>query len=857
MNINQDNNQGTIKNFIADQITINQALAPPQKITGIPENIPYTGTEIFVGRVKELEKIDELLSNNQPLAITSVIGMGGVGKTELALQYALRYQQKYQGGICWVEANRSNSDVSGQIISFAQSSVNVIIPDHLKTINERLQYCWSHWQEGNVLLIFDNVENYKNIKDSLPAKNEKFKVIVTSRQKLGRLQKLELEVLKPPEALNLLKQIIGEERVNNELETAQELCQWLGYLPLGLELVGRYLIIYENLSLSKALQRLNQKQLQARALLDPKDNQADMTAQLGIASAFELSWEKLSPEGKKLGCYLSLFGSELFDWSWVELSHLYPNDDAEEEIEELEKLREEELQNFNLLQTSKQTNKKVICIIYYLIINHLYQLAFLTLLDYRQENAKAKPLYSYHPLISYYFKSKLNNTKYTYDSREKFLVNICRCLSFLVYFIKRILFNKDNSNFISLEDREVLKHKFCKSLIPVAKSINDTPTLKDIKKFTIAVPHLEMIATVMRDNIDDKDIKRPFSGLGIFYQGQTNYQEAETWYKDCLSVCKQRFGEEHLDVAVSMNNLAELYKTQGKYEAAEHLLVDGLAMRKKLLGEEHPYVALSMNNLAALYDLQGKYEAAKPLYVDALAMMKKLLGEEHIDVALSMNNLAALYYSQGKYEAAEPLLVDALAMWKKLLGEEHPYVAVNMNNLAELYKTQGKYEAVEPLLVDALAMKKKLLGEEHPDVALSMNNLALLYYSQGKYEAAEPILVDALAMTKKLLGEEHPDVAGSINNLAALYKTQGKYEAAEPLYVDALAMKKKLLGEEHIDVALSMNNLAQLYRIQGKYEAAKPLYIDAINIFETVLGNENPSTIKVRENYQKMLDEMS
>ena len=62
------------------------------------------------------------------------------------------------------------------------------------------------------------------------------------------LQKLELEVLEPAEALNLLKQIIGEERVNDELETAQELCQWLGYLPLGLELVGRYLIIYEDLS---------------------------------------------------------------------------------------------------------------------------------------------------------------------------------------------------------------------------------------------------------------------------------------------------------------------------------------------------------------------------------------------------------------------------------------------------------------------------------------------------------------------------------------------------------------------------------------------------------------------------------
>lgn len=775
----QRGNQGKIYN--ADQITINEALAPPQAIIGIPENIPYIGTEIFVGRVKELEKIDELLSNDQPLAITSVIGMGGIGKTELALQYALRYQQNYQGGICWVEAKRS--DVSGQIISFAQSSVNVIIPDHLQNINERLRYCWSHWKEGTVLLIFDDVENYNNIKNSLPPKNEKFKVIVTSRQKLGRLQQLKLEVLEPNEALTLLIEIIGEERINEELETAKELCKWLGYLPLGLELVGRYLIIYDKLTLNKALERLNKKQLQATALLDPEDNEADMTAQLGIASAFELSWEKLSPEGKKLGCYLSLFGSELFDWSWVESSHLYPNEDEEEEIEELEKLRDKELRNFNLLQSSKQTNKKLICIIYYLIINHLYQLTFLSLLYYRQENAKAKPLYSYHPLISYYFKSKLNNT--------------------------------DNSNFIQLKDKEELKHKFCKSLISVAQSIDDTPTLKDIKKFSISVPHLEMIAIAMRDKIDDEDIIFPFIGLGRFYQGQTNYQEAEKWYKDCLLICKERFGNEHELIAASMNNIAMLYSKLGRYCEAESLLKEGLKINQNILDNKHCNVTVMKTSLAGVYESQGKYQDAENLYEEVLYIQTKLL------------------------------------------GQEHPHLFYTINNLSGLYNLQGKYEKVEPLLLKALLLSEKLFGNQNYNTAIIMQNLGAFYNSQERYKESEDLLEKALSLLRTLLGDEHPDIALCLNNLASLYHSQKKYKQAENLFKEAINIRKKLLGNIHPHIATAINNLALLYKLQKKYKDAQILYLESIKILEVSLGEDHLWTVTAKENYQIMLDEMS
>ncbi|MEH2152210.1 CHAT domain-containing protein, partial [Nostoc sp.] len=215
-----------------------------------------------------------------------------------------------------------------------------------------------------------------------------------------------------------------------------------------------------------------------------------------------------------------------------------------------------------------------------------------------------------------------------------------------------------------------------------------------------------------------------------------------------------------------------------------------LEMRKRLLGEEHPDVAQSLNQLATLYNRQGRYADAEPLSRQALEMRKRLLGEEHPDVANSLNNLAGLYLSQGRYADAEPLFRQALEMRKRLLGEEHPDVANSLNNLAGLYQSQGRYADAEPLFRQALEMNKRLLGEEHPDVAQSLNQLAALYLSQGRYADAEPLFRQALEMNKRLLGEEHPDVAANLNNLTVLYWGQGDINRALEFFTQGLKVEE-------------------------------------------------------------------
>jgi tetratricopeptide (TPR) repeat protein len=399
-----------------------------------------------------------------------------------------------------------------------------------------------------------------------------------------------------------------------------------------------------------------------------------------------------------------------------------------------------------------------------------------------------------------------------------------------------------------------LQEAIASSGIAIAETIPQTPVLADIERVSLAIPHLELLSQEMLDDIPDNSLLWAFVGLARFYQGQAQYNLAGRYYNNCLEAVQSRLGENHPDVAASLNNLAALYYSQGRYEEAESLRLKCLAIEKQTLGEEHPQFASSLNNLALLYESQGRYEDAEPLYLQALELRQRLLGENHPDVATSLNNLALLYNSQGRYEDAEPLYLQALELRKRLLGENHPDVATSIMSLGFLYNSQGRYEDAEPLYLQALELTQRLLGENHPNVASSLNNLAGLYDSQRRYAEAEPLYLQALELKKRLLGENHPSVATSFNNLAALYYSQGRYEDAELFYLQALELRKRLLGENHPSVATSFNNLAALYDSQGRYEDAESLYLQALELRRRLLGENHPDIATSLNNLALLYD---
>ncbi|MEH2052397.1 MAG: tetratricopeptide repeat protein [Nostoc sp.] len=730
--------------------------------------MPLSGVLEFVGREEELQNLHQLLQDNKQVAIAAIAGMGGVGKTELALQYAIKRREIYNGGLCWLLAK--TGDVGIQVVQFARTQLDLKPPEDFDILAQ-VQYCWRRWREGDVLLVLDDVSDYDEVKPYLQSLPSRFKVLMTTRQKLGRIAQLSLDVLQPEAALELLKSLLKETpgRIEKELALANQLCEWLGYLPLGVELVGRYLARKQDLSLAEMLGRLENKRLDERSLSKSK-SEADMTAQQGVLAAFELSWQELEDDDKQLGCLLSLFAAAPIPWKLVE--QCLPDEDAED----LEEIRDDRLLNLYLLQR------------------------------------KGEGIYQLHPLLREFFQYKCTGL----DKGEELKRSLCRVMVAVAKDIpedptlKQINAVSPAISHIAEIAKNLIQYVSDDDLI--SPFMGNAKFYKGQGLYSQAAPWYQKCLEATKERLGEEhpSVAESLNDLAALYHFQGRYSEAEPLLIQALALWRKQIGDEHPSVAQSLNNLAHLYNSQGRYSEAEPLYIQALALRRKLLPEEHPDVAQSLNNLAYLYSSQGRYSEAEPLYIQALALWRKLLPEEHPDVASSLNNLAYLYNSQGRYSEAEPLLIQASALYRKLLGEEHPSVATSLNNLAYLYNSQGRYSEAEPLYIQASALYRKLLGEEHPSVATSLNNLALLYGSQGRYSEAEPLYIQALALRRKLLGEEHPDVAQSLNDLAKLYYLQGRYTEAEPFYLQALEILEQRLGINHPYTIKCLENLANL-----------------------------------------------
>ena len=728
-----------------------------------------------------MQQLHGLLQDGSRVAIAAASGMGGIGKTELAWQYAAfhREHNTYSAGIWWLFVR--DNDLARQVLQKALR-MGIQPPDTLDNLEERLQFCYEEWAKqtsGNALLVLDDVNDYPAVQPLLP-RNPRFKVLLTARQFVpSPVGCLPLKVLKPDAALNLLRLTAedlpgnGLGRIDAQLEDAQALCQWLDYLPLGIELVGRYLRRNRPLPLAEMLQRLQSKRLEARVL---QKAEAGMTARLGVVAAFELSWAELKPPARTLGCLLSVFALAPIPWELV--AECLPDWDEEE----LEDCRDYELLEQSLLS---------------LVEDEISDPA---------QSGLVQPRYQLHALIREFFAVKLQGRADAEILRSKFAV-------VLTAVAKRISYP------VTLEVQERVKEAL--------------PHLG-----VVAEQWSHLVE-------DSADATGSFTGLAWVAEGQSLWAEAEKWLKACLQMTEKRCGADHPDTATTLNNLAVLYNAMGRYPEAEPLYVRSLSIREQQLGGDHPDTALGLNNLAVLYESMGRYQEAEPLYVRSLSIHEQQLGADHHYTAGSLNNLAGLYESMGHYPEAEPLYVRSLTISEQQLGADHHYTALSLNNLAGLYNTMGRYPEAEPLYVRSLSIHEQQLGVDHPDTARSLNNLASLYNVMGRYPEAEPLYVRSLSIREQQFGADHPDTALGLNNLASLYRAMGRYAEAEPLYVRALSIYEQQLGADHPDTAMSLNNLANLYHAMGRYPEAEPLYLRALEIFLSRLGENHPNTQKV------------
>ncbi|MBW4662091.1 MAG: tetratricopeptide repeat protein [Drouetiella hepatica Uher 2000/2452] len=702
---------------------LQEVLQPLHKptATGIPENLPRSGAVQFVGRTEVLEILHQQLQHPQQL-ITAIAGMGGIGKTELAVQYANQYKAEYPGGICWIHAR--GLEVGTQIVQFARSYLQLQPPEDLDLLAQ-VGFCWTHWPDGDTLILFDDVVKYAVIKPYLPPHDRRFKVICTTRLRLGKsVKQLEIEVLDEAASLALLNSLIGAERLQAETETAKQLCAWLGYLPLGIELVGRYLDRKPDWSIATMQQRLEKKRLAEKALQQPDE---DMTAHTGVAAAFELSWETLSAAAQQMGLLLSLFALSPIPWSLVERCW------TDVDPEELEELRDDYWINLHLLQR------------------------------------KGNQLYQFHQLMREFLQAKQQDYADLDELRQQFCRATVQAAVEIPEFLPLPIISTVAPTVPHIAEAAIA----LTATLPSADLVKPFIALGQFYKgqsfFSQAAQWYEQgwHQATQRLGHQHSDLALILTRLAGLYKIQGRYAEAEPLYQQALQIRlalsdreqpdSEQAGKQ-LEVALTLNELAILYTEQGRFAEAEPLLKQALSTRQTLLATDCPEIAESLAALAILYQYQEQFTKSEELYLRAAAIYQKTLGEEHELTIECFHNLSVVYAKQERFAEAVALTNRILERNRRLLGEEHLMVANNLNTLASLYTSLDRLSEAEPLLETALQGFVRCLGSDHPYVAFGLSNQAKLYAAQGRSAEAEAVYIRAIAILEAKFKADYADV---------------------------------------------------------------------------------------------------
>jgi hypothetical protein len=319
-------------------------------------------------------------------------------------------------------------------------------------------------------------------------------------------------------------------------------------------------------------------------------------------------------------------------------------------------------------------------------------------------------------------------------------------------------------------------------------------------------------------------------------------------HQEVLEVHRRLLGPEHPATLGSMHNLALTLLALGDVAGARDLSQQVVDARRRLFGPEDPATLRSMNTQAETLRTLGDLAGARDLHQEVLEVHRRLLGPEHPATLGSMQNLALTLHALGDVAGARDLNQQVLDARRRLFGPEHPYTLIAMNNLAGTLRDAGDVAGALDLHQQVLDAQQRLLGPEHPVTLTSMNNVAANLHDLGDLAGARDLHRQALDARRRLLGPEHPDTLQSMNNLAFTMHDLGDVAGARDLNQQILDARRRLFGPEHPYTLIAMNNLAATRRDLGDLQGARDLLQQAVDTSQRLHGDDHPVTRAAADN---------
>jgi Tfp pilus assembly protein PilF len=753
-----------------------------------PSTLPYAPLgNLLKGRDDDLQKLQRELgpipeNAATPSTAVALIGLGGVGKTRLAIEHAWRGAALHSavlfGSARTPEAlNRSLAGLAA-VLDLPEKAASE------EAIQRQAVLGWLCSHPGWLLILdgIDGKEAAQAVESLLPQTSGGQLLVTTRLSKWSAaVRRLPLEVLSPEAAAEfLLERTAGSRKQEaGDPLAARDLAQQLDGLALALEQAGAY-IDERCISFSSYRREWQQRRDQLLSWFDPQLMQYPQS----VATTWLTSFQQLSADAQTLLRRLAWLATEPIPESLLEVAIAAGDGVDAEPIEAIDGLVE--LDRYSLLSRSNQSDS--------FLLHRLVQ----EVTRLRQEMAQEP-----HELAA--------------------------ALAWI------------NAAFVG-DPQDVRSWPVLEPLEPHARAVASfaagagiagaTARLSSIlgmvlfakAAYSEAEPLMRRALQIDETSycLDHPDVARDLNNLAGLLLDTNRRSEAEPLMHRALLIDETSYGQDHPSVARDLNNLAQLLEASNRVGEAERLVRRALHIYEASYGLDHPKVATSLNNLAGLLLATNRLAEAEPLMRRALQIDEASYGLDHPKVATRLNNLAALLQDTNRLEEAERMYRSALQIDEASFGQDHPVVAVDLNNLSTLLLETNRLGEAETLMRRALAIDEDSYGNDDPNVARDLNNLANVLQATNRLVEAEPLMRRALQICEASYGLDHPEVAIRLNNLAQLLQTTNRLAEAEPMYRRGLKILIAFTdqGYQHPNLEAGISNYSGFLQSQGLSEAA-------------------------------------
>ncbi|KAN0087192.1 hypothetical protein V8E54_000880 [Elaphomyces granulatus] len=645
--------------------------------------VPFERNPRFLGRHNEVVGLQERIVSKDRVRKIAITGLGGVGKTQIALEIAYRIRDKKpEFSIFWIPATSVEKIEQAYMGIGERLGLQDRTPaDMKKAVKAHL----SSEKTGPWLLIIDNLDD-RNIwttsdasspvlKTYIPQSKYGFVLFTTRNQQLA-ISLVGPDVISIPEmddkmATDLLRaSLIHKDLVNDSQTTTQLLCQ-LSCLPLAIIQAASYMNQI-GISVATYLSLLERQENEMVELLsqDFEDEWRYAESKNPVAVTWLISFHQI----QKLNClaadYLSFMSC--IDPRDIPQSLLPPHSSQVKQQNALGLLK---AYSFITGQADDHTVS-------------LHRLVHLATRNWLQTGGMLEQwTVNTGKRLTDIFPSDENENRILW--REY--------LPHALFVLRSKEFQNDTW------DREYLVEKVARCLSSDGRYHEAEILFKEV---------VEKKRKRLKD--DDEEMLASMAWMASTYRNQGRWTEAEKLGAQVMETRMTVLGPEHPDTLTSMHNLACTSRHQRRWTEAEKLFVQTVETRKIVLGPEHLDTLTSMHNLASTYRDQGRWTEAEKLFVQVMETRKTVLGPEHPDTLSSMHNLASTYQKQGRWTEAEKLFVHAMVTFKTVLGPEHPNTLVTMSNLSFALKGLGRHAEALSLLQDCVQLQEQRLGPTHP-----------------------------------------------------------------------------------------------------------------------------------------------